>query len=501
VVAVTMVGTPRAARTAVLAVLVTYPAIVLLETLRVIPLAPLVRPALRHAEVAGGPTLPILSVATAVLGSYAFVLLARRRLERQAATERRLRLERQAAEAQSLALQHQLEVSQRMESLGRLAGGVAHDFNNVLTALISNLALAQEDLGPAEHAAAGVAESLTEARACADRASAVVRQLLAFSHRHVGEAAVVRPGEVVAAARRLLRRVIREDIAIEVDEQPGVPSVLIDPTRLEQVLLNLAVNARDAIAGPGRIALYVRPETLGPADAGAWPGLAPGEYARLEITDDGVGMDEATRARAFEPFFTTKPHGQGTGLGLSIVFSVVHQCGGGVQLVSTPGRGTTVTLLFPATRAVAASAAAPVARPAAGTGTILLVEDQEAVRRAMQRLLAKHGYRVLVAASGDEALGIAAAEAAAPGGAPAAGIDLLLTDVIMPGMSGPELARRLLDRHPRLQVLLMSGYTEDELDPAALGDPRLQFLAKPFEPAELLARLAAAMTLTAGRRA
>lgn len=482
IVAVTMAGSPAASKVGVVSAILAYAAVVLLQRASLLPVAPLVSPELRHKDIAGGPVLPILSVATAVLGSYTFVLLARRRLERQARTERVLQEAQKRAEGENRELQRQLELSQRMEGMGRLAGGIAHDFNNVLTAIVSNVTVARDAID--SHSSAH--RDLGEALECARHAGKVVRQILAFSHRDAGEVAVVDLPAVVGSARELLSRAIRPGVRIEISEEQSPPHVEIDPTRLEQVLLNLAVNASDAMGETGTISICLAQETLDESASETWPRLAPGRYARITVRDDGAGMDEATLARALDPFFTTKEREKGSGIGLSIVYSIIHTSGGGLRLQSAPGVGTTVTILLPATNRPLAPVAKPAAVADTACGTVLLVEDRDDVRRATSRLLDRRGYRVLAASSGEEALRAAAQEGD--------GIDVLLSDVVMPGMSGVTLARQLRKQRPRLQVLLMSGHTDSDISGLADLREAVQFVSKPFEPVDLIARVAAAVS-------
>jgi PAS domain S-box-containing protein len=376
-------------------------------------------------------------------------------------------------------LEDQLRQAQKMEAVGQLAGGVAHDFNNLLTAIVSFGRLVEESLPEGHESRADVREIL----AAANRASALTRQLLAFSRRQRLAPRAVDLADVVRGMEGMLRRVLGETVALEVDARaPG--TVVADPGQLELAVLNLAVNGRDAMAGGGRLVISVD-ELLLPDGPDAGAGLPPGPLALLAVRDTGVGMDEATRGRLFEPFFTTKPAGKGTGLGLSTVYGIVSQSGGAIRVRSEPGRGSEFRIYLPR-RAELPAADAPAAHAPAvgGRETVLLVEDDAAIRAVGERTLARAGYRVLAAASADAAL-LAAREHAGR-------IDLLVTDVVLPGRNGWELARALAAVRPGVRLLFMSGYAA-----AASGAPLLPdgvpFLPKPFAPDDLLAEVRAAL--------
>jgi hypothetical protein len=369
-------------------------------------------------------------------------------------------------------LEERLRHAEKMEAVGQLAGGVAHDFNNLLTAIVSYAALVREGLGPRHPSDADV----REIEAAATRAAALTRQLLAFSRRQRVAPQVVELRRLVAGMERILRRVLPENVKLDVvAHAPG--TVFADPAQLEVVILNLAVNARDALPGGGTISIRVFEAEEGSHEVG--DGEAPaGPLAVLEVRDDGAGMDEATRARIFEPFFTTKPAGKGTGLGLATVYGIVSQAGGEIRVRSEPGRGSEFRVYLPRWSGAASDAVVtPLARPGRGDERVLVVEDDAAIRALVQRALSRAGYRVTAAATADEAL---AAAASAP--------DLLLTDVILPGANGGQLAGELRLRFPELRVLFTSGYAaEPGGEPLVPGDA--PFLPKPFAPDELLRKV------------
>jgi two-component system cell cycle sensor histidine kinase/response regulator CckA len=353
-----------------------------------------------------------------------------------------------------------------MEAIGRLAGGVAHDFNNMLSVIIGYTTMIVGDLNANDPMRA----DLEEVRKAAARASDLTRQLLIFSRQQVSEARVLDPYEIIAGMDRMLRRLLGEDVELVSVPGAGLGRVCVDVSHLEQVIMNLAVNARDAMPGGGALTIETANVVL---DAGV--DVRPGRYVMLAMTDTGSGMDRATQARIFDPFFTTKPIGKGTGLGLSTVFGIVQQCGGHITVYSEPGHGTTFKLYFPRVDAEA-DRIEPVAPPRSlrGEETILLVEDEDAVRKVACGILRRNGYDVIETANAGEALLVVESH----GGR----IDLLLTDVVMPQMSGPELARRLGAVRPDLRVLCMSGYTDDSVVRHGLIDGGTPFLQKPLTP-------------------
>ena len=375
-------------------------------------------------------------------------------------------------------LEERLRQAQKMDAVGRLAGGVAHDFNNLLTGIKCNVALVLEAMDHDDPRRDDVAE----VEHAADRAAALTHQLLAFSRKQVLQPKVLDLNTLVADTGRLLKRLVHENVQQITTLDPTACRVLADPGQLEQVLMNLAVNARDAMPEGGVLRVRTRQVYLDEA-FGSRHGTAPfvpGPYAMLAVSDTGVGMDRATRERVFEPFFTTKEQGKGTGLGLATVYGIVRQSGGHVWVYSEPGIGTTFKVYLPCVElAPASSAAESPGTAAAGTETVLLVEDEPSIRVVAARVLAGRGYTVLTAANGEDALRVARAH---PGT-----VDLLLTDVVMPGMSGSTLARQLLAERPGLRVLYMSGYTDADIVHHGVLDAGTMFLEKPFTP-QVLAR-------------
>jgi len=388
--------------------------------------------------------------------------------------------ERRRTEKALLASQEQLRQAQKMEAVGSLAGGIAHDFNNLLTAILGYCDLALEGIP----AASTASEDVAEVRRAAQRAAELTHQLLAFSRRQVLKPRVFSLGTTLEQTEKILRRLISENIALELSVCPPQALVCADPTQVEQVILNLAVNARDAMPRGGRLRLSTGTITFDSPHAIAGASLPAGTYAMLAVSDTGTGIAPEIRDRLFEPFFTTKPRGQGTGLGLATVYGIMQQSGGGVEVASVPGCGTTFILYFPVAREdsspeVATSAQHDIQRR--GEGTILLAEDDDAVRAIARETLERAGYRVLAAADGSQALALAEAHDGS--------IDLLLTDVIMPGMNGRELAATLTRRRPGIRVLYASGYTDNMLEGQGALAPGVTLLDKPFTPADLAAKV------------
>ena len=357
-------------------------------------------------------------------------------------------------------IEAQLQQAQKLEAVGQLAGGLAHDFNNLLTVIDGYAALLIAEADPSAEA------DLAMIRDAASRASGLTRQLLTFSRAQTARPQVVDVADLVAGVEVLLRRLIREDVDLLVTPAVAPTPVRVDPGQLEQVLVNLAINARDAMPAGG--ALTIATDRVGDGD---------GEHVLITVTDTGCGMTAEVAARVFEPFFTTKDQGQGTGLGLSTVYGIVTRAGGQIRVDSRPGEGATFEVRLPAApdRATAVAEPAGPQRLTAGTGTILLVEDDPAVRGLAERILATAGYQVLVGVDGEQALAVARAHP---------GIDLLVTDVIMPGMNGQQLADRLTALRPGLPVIFTSAYTRGVL--TETGDDRsVAFLDKPFTAAAL----------------
>jgi len=372
-------------------------------------------------------------------------------------------------------LEEQLHQAQKMEAVGQLAGGIAHDFNNLLTTVLGHSELGLESLEPG-HAVRADFEQIKKA---AELAASLTRQLLAFSRKQIVEPRLIDVAVSLDQVAKLLRRLIEEHVTTEVRVAPDVGWVRMDPSQLEQVVLNLAVNARDAMPRGGTLTIAARNQRVTTAIVTAVIPVPPGEYLVVQVGDTGVGMDAATQARIFEPFFTTKPPGRGTGLGLASVYGIVKQNRGGLVLESTPGRGSTFSVYLPRAELAAVS---PVdedvmtGRPGASTATILLVEDEPWVRDMAQKVLVKEGYRVLVAADAAEARVLAADLSLQ--------IDLMVSDIVMPGLSGPRLAEELRRDRPRMRVLFITGYPGGEMAEDLPSEDHV--LRKPFTPFSLL---------------
>jgi PAS domain S-box-containing protein len=396
--------------------------------------------------------------------------------------------ERLKTEAERERLQNHLHQAQRLESLGQLAGGIAHDFNNLLAVIINYVAFIAEDLEKAakvdgEERWQGTREDIEQVRLAGERASHLTHQLLAFARREVVQPEVVDINDVVRDIEQLLRRTLGEQIELQSSLASDLRAVLIDPGQVEQILVNLAVNARDAMLDGGTLRVDTANFDVDEEYAATRPELSFGPHVCLRISDTGSGMSAETVRRAFDPFFTTKPPGEGTGLGLATVYGIVQQAGGRSQIYSEPDVGTTVTLLLPATAQSRVSEAPRAESPAREcTETILLVEDEQALRDVTCRILRGAGYEVMVAADGVEALELAASYDAE--------IEMLLSDVIMPRMNGPRLAERLLAQRPSIRVLLMSGFAQPILDSGGHVPKDVVLIEKPFAGASLLAKVA-----------
>jgi signal transduction histidine kinase/CheY-like chemotaxis protein len=367
-------------------------------------------------------------------------------------------------------LEAQLQQSQKMEAVGRLAGGVAHDFNNMLTVMISYTDLMLANTTIAED----VRNDLKQVRSAADRAATLTRQLLAFSRKQVLRPSVVDVNEVVGGVTTMLARVMPENIRVSTTLGTGLEPVFVDRGQLEQVLMNLAVNARDAMESGGSLTIETSNAMLDDSYVGFHPGGAPGPHVVLSVRDTGIGMDAATRERIFEPFFTTKPVGQGTGLGLATVYGIVQQSGGSIYVYSEPGRGTIFKVYFPAHRTEqdARAETIPATVAAAESMSVLLVEDDPAVRDATRVVLKSLGHTVT--ATPDVAAGLALVRASVER------FDVVLTDAVMPGKSGLELAEILRIERPDLPVILMSGYAEETINFDQSKMPGMLFIEKPF---------------------
>jgi two-component system cell cycle sensor histidine kinase/response regulator CckA len=365
-------------------------------------------------------------------------------------------------------LEEQFYQAQKLEAVARLAGGVAHDFNNLLTVINGYSHMLLEQSVPKDPQR----EFYQEINDAGRRAAGLTRRLLAFSRKEIIEPVSLDLNTLLREFERMLRRLLGEDIRILMDLAPSLGSVKADPGQMEQIVMNLAVNARDAMPKGGSLVVQTVNVALDPPLARGLGNLPPGPYVRLVVADTGCGMAQAVLDRLFEPFFTTKERGRGTGLGLSTVYGIVQGCGGHIAVESILGKGTAFSIYFPVNKAPAARAAAPEARPARGRETILLLEDERPVRLVARRLLEGHGYRVFEAVSEQEALEIGS-DLSRP-------IDLLLTDVVLPSLSGIEVAKRLQSVRPSLRVLLMSGYTDRSLGDGGSVPSGMGFLQKPF---------------------
>ena len=377
-------------------------------------------------------------------------------------------------------LEAQLLQAQKMEAVGRLAGGVAHDFNNMLTAIKSYSQLLLQDVATddARH------KDIQEIDLAADRAARLTRQLLAFSRQQMLQPRVLDVNQTVSELEKMLQRLLLKDITLSTRLAPDLHAVRADAGQLEQVIVNLVVNARDAMPDGGRLTVRTQNVTIDAASAReGWSfAVRQGEYVQIAVTDTGFGMDEATKSRIFEPFFTTKDRHKGTGLGLSTVYGIVKQSGGYIRVISAPAEGSTFEVYLPVADSAAAPAGQP-ARPAArgGSETVLVVEDDDGIRAVIKRILERAGHRVIEATNGAEALRICEKSADS--------IDLVLSDIAMPEMQGPDLARRIRERHPDMAMLLMSGYAESASQQGDFLGDGVEFLGKPFSPDALTRKI------------
>jgi PAS domain S-box-containing protein len=376
-------------------------------------------------------------------------------------------------------LERQLLQAQKMESVGRLAGGVAHDFNNHLAVINGYCAMLLDEMGPGDP----LREQVDEILLAGNRAATLTQQLLAFSRKQVAEPRVISLNDVVAEAGKMLSRLIGDDIEIVTHFDAGLGSVVADPSQMNQVLMNMAINARDAMPKGGRIIIGTANTDLDEGYAAQHAGVAAGPYVLLSITDTGAGMTQDVVQHIFEPFFTTKDTGVGTGLGLSTVYGIVKQAGGWIWVYSEPGKGSTFKVYLPRAGGAPKPLPAPVsaADTLRGTETVLVVEDQPEVRRLTLAMLESQGYRLLEAANGTEALSLCERHPEP--------IHLLITDVVMPGMTGKELATRLLALRPSLKTLYTSGYTANAIAHEGVLDPGVAYLPKPFSRAQLAAKV------------
>ena len=385
-------------------------------------------------------------------------------------------------------LQRHLHQSQRLESLGQLAGGVAHDFNNLLGVISNYAAFAGEEVAkeaPDERWQA-VRDDIGQVQQAAEQAAGLTRQLLAFARKEIIQPRVLDINDVVLSVEQLLIRTLGEHVELIADLAVDLPPVLADPGQIEQVLVNLAVNARDAMPQGGKLIIHTARTSID--DAASQGELPPGQYVALKVSDTGAGIPKDVLDRVFEPFFTTKPKGEGTGLGLATVYGIIAQAGGHVRIYSEPGLGTSFTALLPITAQDIALAAPPPAEPPHGHGqTVLVVEDEPAMREVTRRILDRSGYHVVAVASGHQALDILASQLEH--------IDVLLTDVIMPRMQGKELAGKICILQPAARVIFMSGYTQGLLRAQGVLEPAVHLIEKPFSENTLLTKLHEALSI------
>ena len=413
-----------------------------------------------------------VSATTTVMRSDSGRLLGYTRIVRDITAKARAEEELRQSEAQ-------LRQAQKMEAVGQLAGGVAHDFNNMLTAIRGYADLLRADVSADSDAHASLSEIIT----AADRAAALTRQLLAFSRKQMLQPKPINPNDMVAEMERMLSRLMLGGVDLVMELSPDVGQITADPAQLQQVLLNLALNARDALPQGGRVTFGTSNVVLDEAFCRERPGARPGEHVLLTVSDNGVGMSKEIQQHIFEPFFTTKALGAGTGLGLSTVYGIVKQSDGYIEFDSREGDGTTFRIYFPRTTGQASD---PSVRPVATATpakheTILLVDDEDGVRRMLAALLGRSGYRVLQARNGSEALDLSRAHDGK--------IHLLITDIMMPGMNGRELSQLFVAQRPDARVLFTSGYASDAIIERGLLDPDMAFIQKPFVMSELLAKV------------
>ena len=383
--------------------------------------------------------------------------------------------QRKRTEEERKKLEAQLQVSQKMEAIGSLAAGVAHDFNNVLSVILGYTELAIESLREGDP----LKDNLLEVKKAGERAAGLTRQLLAFGRKQLLQPVLLNLNQVAEGVEKMLRRILGEDIDFIQVLAPDLGVVRADPGQIEQVLMNLVVNARDAMSEGGKLTIETSNVEVNDSDAALHLAMKPGSYIRVVVTDTGCGMDEKTQTKIFEPFFTTKAKDKGTGLGLSTVYGIVKQSGGNICVTSELGRGTSFKIHLP--RQLSVKATSPrlraIQKPDAGTETILVVEDEDAIRRVVTKSLQAVGYRVLSAGGAGEAMQVAAQHAGT--------IHLLLTDVVMPRMSGRGLAQELARIRPAVKVLYMSGYDDNAFVHNGAVDEGINFIGKPFSATDM----------------
>ena len=400
--------------------------------------------------------------------------------------------ERKQAEAQQKVLEEQLRAAQKMEAIGSLAGGIAHDFNNLLSVILSYTGFLMKAVPEGDPSRS----DLLEVKQAAERAATLTHQLLAFSRKQVLQSVRLDLNQVIKGVAKMLTRILGEDIELSIALEPGLGLVMADPGQIEQVLMNLVVNARDAMSRGGKLTIETSNKEIDAGYAARHDGMAPGDYVMFAVSDSGTGMDKETQARIFEPFFSTKGPGKGTGLGLSTVFGIVKQSGGSIWVYSEPGQGSSFKIYLPRLQApLAAEDDKPQSNSVrlTGTETILLVEDEEAMRRATERILVGAGYTVLAASDGDEGLEVGARHSGE--------IHLLLTDVIMPHRGGNDLAQELVKSRPSIKVIFMSGYTDDAIVNHGVLDAGTNFIGKPFTEDALIRKVQEVLTGTAAKSA
>ncbi len=404
------------------------------------------------------------------LGFAIFAARLLRKVTRQAHALEQTLAEREQAHQALEERERELRQAQKMEAVGRLAGGVAHDFNNILQSITGYSDLARSEVGPDQP---DLRDYIDQVKAAATLATALTGKLLAFSHQQVVQPRVLDLSEVVEDLAAMLRPLLGERVELVLELERSGAAVEADPGQLEQIVMNLVINARDAMPDGGRVTIIV-----GTVDLTGSPGVAPGRYIRLSVADTGTGMDEETMSRAFDPFFTTKQLGEGTGLGLATVHGIVIQGGGDMQITSAVGEGTTFDIYLPAAEAASEPATKRNTQATPGREVVLVVEDMEVVRSLVRKILERNGYEVITAGGGAEALE-SARRLARP-------VDLLLTDMVMPGMSGRELCKELHVLYPELSVIYMSGHTQDPELHQEAETGQVDFLQKPFSVNRLI---------------